>query len=181
MHPTTVSSGPHSMRQGKLAAGPDGQLTVVQPDPGLEGGQVADVGSRMGGAHGTGGGPAASGQIHLRKRRQTGSGPVYEEPSSSVVDPASADEPEARLYKKHLRSWTPVLTDGPHQPVEPRSISFITTEHLHSAMGTSEQDRRALSLPSKQGAGFVLKLEKWDLGDPSVAAELINVYDLPPD
>ena len=40
---------------------------------------------------------------------------------------------------------------------------------------------RLLMQPASHGAGFYLKLGKWDLSDAVVAAELISIYDLPSD
>ena len=106
---------------------------------------------------------------------------MYERPSSSAANPDSDGESEVRPHKKTLKCWTPVITNGFRQLVEPRHVCFVNTERLHRAMGTSDEDRRLLNQPARQGAGFVFKLEKWDLNDPSVAEDLISVYGLPSD
>ena len=166
--------GPRQARQSTLAAGQDGRLVI------------AKAASNQGGV------PTNSAQINAginnqgrymanRKRRQTEMGPEYEPPNNKPAVPDNAGESEERQYKKHLRCWTPVLTGCFDQPIESRAVSFITTEHLHEAMGTTDQDKWLLNQPSRQGAGFVLKLEKWDLTDSGVTDDITSVYDLPSD
>lgn len=116
-----------------------------------------------------------------RKRIKTESGAVFMPLLPTVADRDSGDESEARTYKKNLTCWTPVLTSGLDGPVKSKSVRFITTMQLHQAMGTSEENMRLLMQPASHGSGFYLKLGKWDLTDADVAAELISVYDLPPD
>ena len=79
------------------------------------------------------------------KRIKTEHGAVFLRASSAAANPGSDGEPEVRLYKKTLKSWTPVITEWPHQAIESRNVAFVTTEHLHRAMGTSDEDRRLLS------------------------------------
>ena len=130
--------GPRQVRQSTLAAGQDGQLVIWKAD------------SKQGGAHTISVQVNAnmisqSGNMLNRKRRHTDLGAEYEPPIKDVAVPDSVGESEERQYKKHLRCWTPVLTGGFDQPIESRSVSFITTEHLHCVMGTTEEDKRLLN------------------------------------
>ena len=135
---STPGDGPRQVRQSTLAAGQGGQLVISKAE------------SKQGGAHTISAQVNAnmisqSGNLMNRKRRHTDMGPVYEPPVNNAAVPDNAGESEERQYKKHLRCWTPVLTGGFDQPIESRSVSFITTEHLHCAMGTTDEDKRLLN------------------------------------
>ena len=130
--------GPQKMTQGMLAAGSKGQLKVLKPSQKQGGATTND-------AHANLGANQHSGNTMVRKRRLTEHGAVYGPPIISAAAPDSAGESAVRPHKKNFRYWTPVLTDGFHQPVESRFVCFMNTEQLHGAMGTTDEDMRLLS------------------------------------